>query len=90
VLAKICHEITFLKGVAKKKNRYSENATFKNTPSVPLYKGTERVFWSTEFVFLPRLTGMLFHDEFLQALETFVNVCHKKKFRFFLLFTELI
>ena len=53
----------------------------KNKKST-LKKLLSKAFWSTEFVFLPRLTGMWFHDEFLQALRTFVNVSLKKNWNF--------
>ena len=59
-------------------------------------KKTKIVLWKSYFqmhfealnlFFLPRLTGMWFHDEFLQALRTFVNVS-LKKIRIFWIFFD--
>ena len=73
------------KHIPRRRGKKNKNSTLKKLLS--------NAFWSTEFVFLPRLTGMWFHDEFLQALRTFVNVSLKKIgifwifFRFFFDFT---
>ena len=70
-LQKFAVKMTFLEGMAKKKQKqYSEKATFKSILK----------HWIC--FFLPRLTGMWFHDEFLQALRTFVNVSLKKIWNF--------
>ena len=54
----------------------------KKTNSV-LQNAFESSFFRVLFLFfLPRLLGMWFHDEFLQALRTFVNVSLKKNWNF--------